>query len=136
MPNARRVSFAVWTGLLFIFLGGAAAEAQAPASTGPESRAAAIDLRNLQIGALYLLSAETYVVFEPDPELHTVPGVSLHPEHMEQPPPIPASTVVRVARRSAVLNVMWYELRTQDGETSLGWASVDELAFQEVTRVE
>lgn len=136
MPNARRVSFAVWTGLLFIFLGGAAAEAQAPASTGPASQAAAVDLRNLQIGALYLLSAETYVVFEPEPELHTVPGVSLHPEHMEQPPLVPASTVVRIARRSASEGVMWYELRSQDGETSFGWASADELSFQELTRVE
>ena len=135
MPNFRKALPHIGAGFL-IAVGTAPAEAQQAVRAGSEAQAAEVDVRNLPIGGLFRLSEETWVVMEPEPEAHTVPGVSNSPEHFDEVPFVPSSTVVLIARKSVSQNVIWYELRTPDAEKTYGWVSVEELEFQELTRVE
>jgi hypothetical protein len=135
MPTPWKVLLPAWIGVSTALLCGSV-EAQDPPGTASVPQATAVDVWNLQPGGLYRLSAETFVVMEPEPELHTVPGVSAGAEHIEAPPLVPSSTVVRIARRSVTRNVIWYELRTPDREKTYGWVSAEELQWQEVTRIE
>ncbi len=138
MPSPWRVLSPVWTGVFLVFLGGCG-EAPPPPVPGSDPQAGSADVRSVQLGALYRLSAATPIVMEPDPELHAMEGVTegyMGMMEMPQLDPVPASTVVRVSRTSVVMNVIWYELRSEDGASVHGWASVDDLESQELTRVE
>lgn len=138
MPNPSTIRPLVRIGLLVACgaFGPISAAAQQTAPAGSEPQAAAVDAYNLPIGGLYRLSEETWVVMEPEPEAHTVPGVSNSVEHFDLIPFVPSGTVVRIARKSVSQNVIWYELRTPDAEQSHGWVSVEELVFQDLTPVE
>jgi hypothetical protein len=135
MPHLKTIVVSVWIGLLAV-LGASSAEAQQAVPAGAESQAAAVDVYNLPLGGLYRLSEETWVVMEPEPEAHTVPGVSNSVEHFDLIPFVPIGTVVRIARKSVARNVIWYELRTPDSKETYGWVSVEELVFQELTPVD
>jgi hypothetical protein len=135
MRNLTTTFPPVWLGVL-IGLVPLSAEAQQTVPAGSESQAAEVDVNNLPLGALYRLSEETWVVMEPEPELHTVPGVSNSVEHFDAIPLVPSATVVRIARKSVARNVIWYELRTPDSKKTYGWVSAEELYFQELTPVE
>jgi hypothetical protein len=135
MPKPSTILPPVLIGLLGV-LGPLAAEAQQTVPAGAEAQTVAVDVYSLPLGGLYRLSEETWVVMEPEPEAHTVPGVSNSVEHFDLIPFVPGGTVVRIARKSVSQNVIWYELRTPDAEKSHGWVSVEELVFQELTPVE
>ena len=135
MANPKTMLPSVLIGLLTLF-GPSSVEAQQTVQTGSASEAVGVDVYNLPLGGLFRLSEETWVVMEPEPEAHTIPGVSNSVEHFPLIPFVPSGTVVRIARKSATQNIIWYELRTPDAEKSHGWVSVEELEFQELTPVE
>jgi hypothetical protein len=135
MASPKTIAAPVVLGLL-LALGPLSVEAQQTVPAGPASQAAPVDVFNLPLGGLFRLSEETWVVMEPEPEAHTIPGVSNSVEHFDLIPLVPSGTVVRIARKSVSQNIIWYELRTPDAEKSHGWVSVEELEFQELTPVE
>ena len=135
MANLKTILLPVLIGLLTVF-GASPVDAQQTVPAGSASQALGVDVYNLPLGGLFRLSEETWVVMEPEPEAHTIPGVSNSVEHFDLIPLVPSGTVVRIARKSVSQNVIWYELRTPDAEKSHGWVSVDELVFQELTPVE
>jgi hypothetical protein len=125
--SARRL-FSVVIGLLAVFTcgqvqgqenhAGHGAFQPASAVTPASARASAPVAANaLARGALYRLSASTPIVVDPDP-CHEV---------TEHPAPLPSGIAVRVSRASVFEGILWYEVRTADGGSVLGWINANVL---------